>query len=79
MLGTTERLNSNSLEEGRDSGQGPALRTENYGALNDTISEVLKICLSPRLFLSVDMNVADLIDSDTARWKTEVLFLTNLT
>ena len=51
MLGTTERLNSNSLEEGRDSGQGPALRTENYGALTDTISEVLKICLSPRLFL----------------------------
>ena len=51
MLGTTERLNSNSLEEGRDSGQGPALRTENYGALNDTISEVLKKCLSPRLFL----------------------------
>ncbi|XP_030924592.1 uncharacterized protein LOC115951551 [Quercus lobata] len=29
--------------------------------------------LSPRMFLSVDMNVADLIDSETARWKTEVL------
>ena len=29
--------------------------------------------LSPRLFLSADMNVADLIDSETARWKNEVL------
>ena len=33
---TIERLNSNNLEEGRDSGQGPALRTENYGAFNNT-------------------------------------------
>ena len=39
MFGTIERLNSNNLEEGRDSGQGPALRTENYGALNDTNGE----------------------------------------
>ncbi|XP_075654781.1 uncharacterized protein LOC142624945 [Castanea sativa] len=29
--------------------------------------------LSPRLFLSADMNVADLIDSGTTRWKTEVI------
>ncbi|KAL0004508.1 hypothetical protein SO802_012069 [Lithocarpus litseifolius] len=29
--------------------------------------------LSPRLFLSADMNVADLIDSGIARWKTEVI------
>ena len=29
--------------------------------------------LSPRLFLSTDMNVADLIDSGIARWKTKVI------
>ena len=29
--------------------------------------------LSPRLFLSADMNVADLIDTGTVRWKIEVI------
>ena len=29
--------------------------------------------LSPRLFLSADMNVADLIDTGIARWKSEVI------
>ena len=28
---------------------------------------------SPRLFLSLDTRVADLIDSNTAKWKNEVL------
>ena len=29
--------------------------------------------LSPRMFLSADMNVVDLIDSGTAKWKNEVI------